>query len=414
MPAHCRVAFLVVALLSELFFPLEAAADDSGPRKEITVVFRFDDYSTRSTTELEVKLIKAFQRHNIRATFGVIPYVSVGDARDPLPQDLLALTPEKAAILRDAISSGAVDVALHGYSHQVPRKVSIEQLTEFRDVDYRTQLKKIQKGRAYLESILGIPVASFIPPWNTYDLNTLRALEALDFKIISAALQGVARPTSSLAFLPATVPPTGLRAAIALARRGPGTDPLIVVLFHEYDFVEINAARGTLAFREFDELLEWVTSQPDVIVRSVGDAAESHGSASVSRFLSNRALHYYHNVYAPPFLRRESLGVGKVHLSSTVAHRAKNEWGMLLLLFYVGVFVLSAAITMAVCGYAFRLFGRAPAICRLAIPVLLVVASVYALHDLKIYYKGIMSMAALLGGSLGVWLAPATRKKHLG
>ncbi len=49
------------------------------PEKQITVVFRLDDYSHLSTTEFEVRLINAFRKYNAACTFGVIPYVCTGN-----------------------------------------------------------------------------------------------------------------------------------------------------------------------------------------------------------------------------------------------------------------------------------------------------------------------------------------------
>jgi peptidoglycan/xylan/chitin deacetylase (PgdA/CDA1 family) len=41
------------------------------------------------------------------------------------------------------------------------------------------QLDRLIEGKRYLEGILGAPVTTFMPPWNRYDRNTLKALSDL-------------------------------------------------------------------------------------------------------------------------------------------------------------------------------------------------------------------------------------------
>jgi peptidoglycan/xylan/chitin deacetylase (PgdA/CDA1 family) len=107
----------------------------------------------------------------------------------------------------------------------------------------------------------GVPVATFVPPWNRYDLNTLRALEALGFSTISVSLPGPAMKTSSLNFLPSTCDLKDLRAAVRAAGRSSAAQPLIVVLFHEYDFSEVDERPGAITYPEFADFLEWLPSE---------------------------------------------------------------------------------------------------------------------------------------------------------
>ncbi len=121
----------------------------STEEKQIVVVFRYDDYSSRSNTDMEQGLIDAFRRHGFSCIFGVIPYVCAGDGHDRRPQNVIALTENKAKILRDGIKTGTVEVALHGYSHQNISLINV--YTEFAGLTYDKQLEKIHAGKNYLE-----------------------------------------------------------------------------------------------------------------------------------------------------------------------------------------------------------------------------------------------------------------------
>jgi len=144
---------LIVILLS-FTISFSAKANSTSEEKQITVVFRFDDYSSRSSTDIEIKLIDTFQKYNACCTFGVIPYVCAGNIHDTRPQHIVPLTSVKADILINAIKVGVLEVALHGYSHQTIRESMYYGSTEFSGLDYNAQVNKIAKGKKCLEKIL--------------------------------------------------------------------------------------------------------------------------------------------------------------------------------------------------------------------------------------------------------------------
>ena len=72
-----------------------------------------------------------------------------------------------------SVAAGHAEVALHGYSHQLAEGTP---LTEFAGLSYRDQERRITAGKAELERQLGVRVSTFIPPWNSYDIRTVRAL----------------------------------------------------------------------------------------------------------------------------------------------------------------------------------------------------------------------------------------------
>lgn len=89
-------------------------------------------------------------------------------------------------------------VAQHGFDHGYPvySKVLIERgdpfnqrgtlgaFDEFAGRGYDEQLELLGRGRDILQSRLGRPVASYVPPTNTANRRTGRALEALSFEYV--------------------------------------------------------------------------------------------------------------------------------------------------------------------------------------------------------------------------------------
>ncbi len=241
-------------------------------KKQINVVFRLDDYSACSNTDLELRIIDAFRMNEACITLGVIPYVCANDIHDPSGQELIPLTSMKGNILKSGLNEGVIDVALHGYSHQT---ISTGQWTEFSGLDYDNQVERLTKGKQLLESLIDAPVTTFVPPWNRFDLNTLRALEELGFSTLSAGkkIRGVTEECK-LNILPYTCNLSGLRDAIEASQTSSDTQPVIVVLFHEYDFQEIDGKRGRITYQKFYELMKWLKSQRDVRLLSISQATQ--------------------------------------------------------------------------------------------------------------------------------------------
>jgi peptidoglycan/xylan/chitin deacetylase (PgdA/CDA1 family) len=255
--------FLKIAALT--FFYTKPTSD-----RPIIVAFRYDDYSTTSATALEKKIMGLFREARAAITFGVIPFVAERDGRDPSLQNLLALSPEKLSLLKTAADDGVVEVALHGYSHQ---SHLLNEPSEFRGLPYNDQLEKITQGRRFLEENLGTPIATFIPPWNRYDENTLAAIAAQKILILSAGKRGPVASNHGVNVLHATCNLKHLRRALVQARRSNEPQPIVVVLFHSYDFKEINP-RGYTSDRELAELLGALASRRDIQLMSISQASQ--------------------------------------------------------------------------------------------------------------------------------------------
>jgi peptidoglycan/xylan/chitin deacetylase (PgdA/CDA1 family) len=383
---------------------MKAEADNSTDDKQITVVFRFDDYSSISSTDIEIKVIDAFQKYDACCTFGVIPYVCADDVHDTRPQDLVPLTSVKADILKNAIKAGVLEVALHGYSHQTIRK---KRFTEFSELDYDDQVKKIAMGKNYLEEILGTQVTTFIPPWGSYDLNTIHALEKLEFKSISAGPLGDVKESSPLKYLPYTVSLRTcslrqLRDKIETARLSLETQPIIIVLFHEYNFLEISKERGTFTYLEFIELLDWLTSQEDIHLKSINQTINAISNLSAQRFMNYKSYFKISSII-PPFLYKFCCLPDGIYLTSDTIDNLKDKLLAFVVLFYLTTFLISISIVFFGGSIVFLRSVTLLSICKYGGPAVLFLLSIYAFHDLSVSYKGGMIIVVLLGGCIGTW-----------
>lgn len=168
------------------------------------VVFRYDDYHAdrgaqdASKSQIERRLLDIFSRHNVPLTMGVVPNV-VADyvgtlARSNVQTFKLVDDREKLTALKTAIARGVVEPALHGWQHQNVSALArsnvktLKRNSEFMGLQFEEQLRKIEQGKRALEEWLETPVESFIPPWNTYDEQTVRALDAVHIRALSASL----------------------------------------------------------------------------------------------------------------------------------------------------------------------------------------------------------------------------------
>ncbi len=392
----------LLLIVSFLIFASTAVAQTecNANEKYITVVFRFDDYSERSNTDIEVKIIDAFQRCSVPCTFGVIPYIC-REGYDSNHEDIAPLGQMKADILNNAIKAGTLDIAQHGYTHQSIVKWGGR--SEFAGLSYSCQAEKIAKGKELLERMLGIKINIFVPPWSSCDSNTIRALEELKFECISAQGYGYAQMSSSLKFLPATCNLTQLREAVESARRiSSEAQPVIVALFHEYDFIEINKEKGRLTYQEFVDLLNWVTSEDDIKVLSISQAAKVINDLSAGRFLNSRPYYQLYEMM-PTFLDRLYHGPVGIYLSSSESCYFRNKLLAFMLVFYL-IIMLASMTIFFFAGY--NIFPKSKIItwiARYGGPGLLILITVYILRDFIFSYRRVAAVSVCIGACIGMW-----------
>ncbi len=241
-----------------------ATEDDTANDTMIDVAIRFDDPSALSDHALERALLQRMARHAVRATFAVIPCA-----------DQAVLRPDRVPHLVEALRSGSVEIAQHGFSHQSCGTDPILP-SEFAGVDPAEQASKVAAGRTVLEQAFGIPIHGFVPPFNSFDRHTASALVDQGFRYLSAGGEHGPAETSPLAQLPRTCQITELRAALAEARRRPAGDLAVVAVMHHYDFRESGQADAPLTLQTLSELFAWLRQQPGVRLSTLGELAARH------------------------------------------------------------------------------------------------------------------------------------------
>jgi len=390
------IALLVLAFL--VFIPSTRVCDSS--EQQIRVVLRYDDYSSVSSTNLELRLVDILRKYDLPCTFGVVPYAVAGDFHDVSPQSVLPLSDEKAEILKKASRDGVLEVALHGYSHQTTRKGSDGGYSEFSGLDIKTQIWRIAQGKKLLEDLTGTQITTFIPPWNKYDFNTLRVLDSLGFKVLSAGRKGVTNKSSQLRVLPGTCGITEVGNVVTAARESSEPEPVIVVLFHEFDFIEIDQERGRLEWSDFIDLVSWLTSQKDIRLSTLRETAEELEDLDSNRFWKYSFANSSLGGLLPPLLRSDD---PHFYPSSEILSGLIVKRFLLLALFYsLGVFV--SAVGAFLIGHL--LFSQKLGlicIARYGGLAILMFLFVYSLYDLDVGRMGATVLACALGSVIGVW-----------
>jgi len=379
--SHWRSGWRICLLLAIALPTLEAvhAAD-------VIVVFRYDDYSARSDTAVERRLFESFRSRNIPLVVGAIPCIGA-TGRD----DGEVLPHEKADLLREAVEMGTVDVAVHGYCH-----VKTGWWTELAGLPYEEQLFRLQRGRDLLKEAMGVEAATFIPPYNAYDRDTLRVMQQVGYACLCAGKIG---PTGDgeLRFLPSTCGFGLARRAIESAARG-AHPRIVVILFHAFDLAgsERSDSADFLGWPAFDDFLEWVQRQENVTVRSISELLDSDTDLSGRRFIANRRLSWVPS-FVPGFL---------VGLLGTETHAYLSTGEVESFRFAkVGLYSLTAGLYAALLGIGMTLAvwlrrrWKRPLVVllRRAAIVLLVAAIVYGCRDLTIGVHFAM-IASVLGG----------------
>jgi predicted deacetylase len=283
-----------------IFLILTSAYAEATPERggQLRILLRYDDFSRNSNAVLESHLLTGLQHLDAPLLVGVIPFPGMAYPELSIaPHALQAdLGPDKLALLRKSIDAGDLEIALHGFNHR-PNFLINGQESEFAGLGLERQQQLLALGRTALEQAINVPVRVFVPPYNTFDGNTLRAMEQTGFTVLSA---GGTPPKGglSLAYFPGTVYPQQMRAAIEAALQHKTGTGLIVVVMHPYDFAEssvpVPAFRHLRTKVDVAKLLDsirWAKSQPGVRFVSVSSELAERSDLSAARVISNFQLH---------------------------------------------------------------------------------------------------------------------------
>lgn len=306
----------------------------------ISVFLRYDDYSAISSLPLEAGLVAVLRRHSCSATFGVIPAVTTGEYHIHGEREEVLLDGEKADWLRDRVREGTVDLGLHGWNHRTGKLSPPPVPSEYRGLAFEVQLANVQRGMEHLETVTGRRPTIFIPPWNSYDENTVRVLTTCEFACLSAARTGPSSNSSSLQYLPVVCELHEVHAAVVAARARGDHLAIIGVLMHPYDFRESDDPRARLDLAGFEALLAQLGSMSDVQLTSIPALLLSTPKLDAERHRANGPAVL--DSIAPAKVRR--LGSLYWYASTGVARRTARLRVTATLVYYLAIAGLSWAL----------------------------------------------------------------------
>lgn len=365
----------------------------------IRVFLRYDDYSARSAFDVDRGLIELLGRLRLSCTFAVVPAIT-SDYPSPTGGEAnVELDDVRVGILREAIKQGTVELALHGCHHRANDHSPPPIPSEFSRLAASQQAEILRKGREILHRLTGREPAILVPPWNTYDSNTLKAMEQVGLNVISAHRYGPApRKETGIRLAPMTVEIPGLWKAIAEARKLGDESAVVGLVFHPYDFRESGSQSARLSLDEFEELLSKLTAERDVRVSCIGQVVAELPSMDSARFEAN-APPGIETIF-PPFLAR--VDDDKVYLSQDKARRRIHLRIGATLAWYVGLAILAGWLGL-LANHIFRVLPiLAEMIVLGAIPAVLVGLGVRAALKRRVFHKAATLICALGGFWVGL------------
>ena len=155
----------------------------SSPRVEVfqsIVIFRNDDIQPCFAFDRLMQVNNIFTEEAVPVTLSIIPFIG----NHTLDED-----PTLADYLKNLKGThpNLFEIALHGYDHQMLS--DFYGGSEFGGVEYPTQHTRINLGKASLKETLNADPVTFIPPFGTYDNNTVLALKELGFGVVSGGAE---------------------------------------------------------------------------------------------------------------------------------------------------------------------------------------------------------------------------------
>ncbi|MCK4882614.1 MAG: DUF2334 domain-containing protein, partial [Candidatus Omnitrophica bacterium] len=168
--------------------------------KIIYCLLRNDDPCALSDPARERKILEIFEKHGVPQVWAVIPRTT----EDPQNSSLnkyhwLEENTEMVSLIREYQVKGLVEVAQHGLTHQAdtfseewatasakkkhkdlamfPRIRGLHGFSEFKALSADEKRSKVISGKEYLEKLLNTRIEAFVFPWNSFDRESLKAVE---------------------------------------------------------------------------------------------------------------------------------------------------------------------------------------------------------------------------------------------
>lgn len=200
----------------------------------VYIAFRIDDMGIDNFNFYR-KIIPIFNKYHIKLTIATVPK----GFNDQITGGMV--TPDDISFLKYYIDKGIVEIAQHGYSHN-SNYSSRSIVSEFYGMNLERQRFDILNGKCILENIFATKISTFVPPWNSYDNNTVNIIVASGFTCLSAARFGTtANNSDGISYIPYTITYDRLQNALDdvnedIENGNIVNGDIIVVMLHSYDF----------------------------------------------------------------------------------------------------------------------------------------------------------------------------------
>jgi len=412
-----RVLFFIVLLLVSV------------PAEGVTfVVFRYDDFAadkpgTRTTGTERMKLWQAEKAvDSLFAEHGV-PYVIsiISKGRVPYgkyePNDETCSFDEdheKVDFIKCAVEAGRVEVAQHGFTH-INHAKDNHKLGEFRERDYKSQLKDIRQGKEILcKSVNVSELTTFVPPWNSWDRNTARALKETGFKILSADRYYYHKAAKGLTLIPFTAQLWELESI--LAKGNIPDDTVIVVLYHPPQIVEFDGMEQRFfGIDRFEKLLHRLTMTPTVKVVTLQQLAQDCSSLRIERYRKASTLWWLRSFWAgllPPYLLPGEAG-RPIYLETEKYGEKVKNWRIFTITLMAGLLLMGLIVRYIINRLVFSdRWRRRVDIAALALCCFAMISEICLVHR-GYNPTGIRAIPIFFTASFPIALMLRTVKKHL-
>ncbi|CAG0999314.1 hypothetical protein ANAEL_02834 [Anaerolineales bacterium] len=226
------------------------------------LIFRYDDFGATGVEAflpIDRAVFATFTSLGVPLVVGVTPFMAdvVDDPECQMFHEL-ADDQERRALLAEGLTRGW-QLALHGFRHLAAMH---GKRTEFAGQPFDVQQAMINGAKEAVQTLFpGYPLQVFIPPWNSFDRQTLECLKNAGFKILCAGPHTEAGEVEGVTVVPSLLT---IRQFVSIIRSysletlvslmGKGT---LIVTFHAYELTG-GKERYSIPLAEFQDVLRLV------------------------------------------------------------------------------------------------------------------------------------------------------------
>ena len=224
-------------------------------------VVRYDDYGAAYSSACSARLEVEEMLQREMAARGMPWLCSITPRQSVNPFDCtekrtvhLSEDKERMRLLATAVKDGSFLPAVHGLTHRSWKKLPIYG-TEFAGLPQEEQHKILRTARREVEALVGREVRTFVPPWNSFDQGTLNSAAATGYELFSGGITSSFETEPPVQMVPATLDLRDLK-RIAEREQPFPAGSVAVLLFHAFDFVNVDSELGHMRLEEFGPLLD--------------------------------------------------------------------------------------------------------------------------------------------------------------